>query len=77
MRIRTHDPNAVAREKVLRAEEFAFRDRELKVKEGELSLHRDELALKVEEHSISRWRSPLVVAILAAALSGAANLWGT
>ena len=47
--------------------ESAFRERELKVKEGEL-------ALKRAEEARSGWRSPLVVAILAAALAATGNI---
>ena len=47
--------------------ENAFRERELKVKEGEL-------VLKRAEQARSGWRSPLVVAILAAALAAAGNV---
>jgi hypothetical protein len=46
--------------------EKRFRERELALKEAELKLKRD-------DHASSGWRSPLVVAILAAALAAAGN----
>jgi len=47
-------------------DERAFREREVLVKEAELSLKR-------QEQAASQWRSPLVVAVLAAALAAAGN----
>ena len=48
------------------ATEKAFRERELELKEAELKLKRD-------DEASSSWRSPLVVAILAATLAAAGN----
>jgi hypothetical protein len=61
------DNNATDFEREKWGVESAFRERELKVKEGEL-------ALKRAEEARSGWRSPLVVAILAAALAAAGNI---
>lgn len=51
----------------------AFREREVVVKERELALREDELALKRKELAAAGWRSPLIVAIMAATLAGLGN----
>lgn len=53
--------------------EAAFREREIAVKEKEAALREAELAVKREEQSGAGWRSPLVVAIMAAAIAGISN----
>jgi predicted MarR family transcription regulator len=42
--------------------EKAFREREISIKEAEIDLKR-------KEHAVSRWRNPLIVAILAASIA--------
>jgi len=46
--------------------EVGFREREVVVKERDLALREKELAEKRKDSASSGWRSPLVVAILAA-----------
>lgn len=53
--------------------EKAFREREVAVKEREQAVLETELALKQAEHATSRWKNPLVVAILAAAVAAIGN----
>ncbi|HEX6904314.1 MAG TPA: serine protease [Thermoanaerobaculia bacterium] len=53
--------------------EAIFREREVAVKERELALREDEIALKRKELAAAGWRSPLVVAIMAATLAGLGN----
>jgi hypothetical protein len=53
-------------EKVKWRDELALREREIALKEAELELRR-------KEHAVAGWRSPLVVAVLAAALGAAGN----
>jgi len=53
--------------------EFALRERELVLKEREQANNDAELELKRQDQASSRWRSPLVVAILAAAIAAAGN----
>ena len=55
------------------AAEQAFRERELVVAERGATLAHDELHLKAREHAASGWRSPVVVAILAATVAGIGN----
>jgi Trypsin-like peptidase domain len=64
----------------IRLREIALLERETAVKEAdqalrreELAMKRAELALKEKEQQASTWRSPLVVAILAAAVAAAGN----
>ncbi|MEK6335297.1 MAG: trypsin-like peptidase domain-containing protein [Acidobacteriota bacterium] len=53
--------------------EKAFREREVTIKEKELATREAELEIKRNEQGVSRWRSPLVVAIIAAAMAGLSN----
>lgn len=53
--------------------EAAFREREVSVKEREIALRDAELALKRDEQAAAGWRSPLIVAIMAATLAGLSN----
>jgi len=53
--------------------ERAFRERELSLAEQQFQLSQSEFALKQVEQASGRWRSPLVVAILAAAVAGIGN----
>jgi GH24 family phage-related lysozyme (muramidase) len=62
-------------EKEMSEEERAFREREVAVKEREQAVKEAELALKQTEHASSRWRNPLVLAILAAAIAAAGNAY--
>jgi Tfp pilus assembly protein PilX len=57
-----------------RDDERAFRDREVAVKEREQQTKEAELALAQEAHAAPRWKSPLVVAILAAPVAGLGNM---
>ena len=50
-----------------------FREREVSVKEREIALRDAELALKRDEQAAAGWRSPLIVAIMAATLAGLSN----
>jgi hypothetical protein len=50
-----------------------FRNRELLVKERKLELELKEFEFKEREHASSTWRSPLVVAIFAAAVAAMGN----
>jgi GH24 family phage-related lysozyme (muramidase) len=58
-------------------EKWAFdcrlREREISVKEREQSTKEGDLALKQSEQAGAHWKSPLVVAILAAAVAGTGN----
>jgi tetratricopeptide (TPR) repeat protein len=53
--------------------EKAFREREISSKEREQANKEAELDLKKEEQAASRWRNPLIVAIMAAAIAAAGN----
>ena len=53
--------------------ERSFQERELAVKERECILREAELEIKKTEHAASRWKNPLIVAILAAAVAAAGN----
>jgi hypothetical protein len=53
--------------------ERAFRERELLLKEQEQRVNDAELDLKRAEYASARWKNPLIVAILAAAIAGAGN----
>lgn len=53
--------------------ERAFREREVSLAERQFQIAQEELALKHVEQASGRWRSPLVVAIFAAAVAGAGN----
>ena len=53
--------------------ERAFRERELAIKEREQQSRDDEVALAKQQHASSRWKSPLIVAIIAAAVAGLGN----
>ncbi|KDB10269.1 hypothetical protein LIG30_0798 [Burkholderia sp. lig30] len=53
--------------------EKAFRDREVSVQEKAQSTQEAQLDLQRKEQAASRWRSPLVVAILAAAAAAGGN----
>lgn len=55
------------------AAEFSFRDRELTLSERTYELATQELELKKLETAHSGWRSPLVVAILAATIAATGN----
>jgi hypothetical protein len=55
-------------------DERAFRDRKVAVKEREQQTKEAELALAQEAHAASRWKSPLVVAILAATVAALGNM---
>jgi hypothetical protein len=56
-----------------RQHELELRERETAIKEREQGSRDLEAQLKVREFNASQWRSPLVVAILAAAVAGAGN----
>lgn len=53
--------------------ETAFREREIALKEKAHEATLAELRLKQAEHEASRWKSPLIVAIFAAAVAGLSN----
>jgi hypothetical protein len=53
--------------------EKEFRDREIKLKEQAQINQDTETRLKEEESRASKWRNPLVIAIIAAALAGLSN----
>jgi GH24 family phage-related lysozyme (muramidase) len=53
--------------------ERGFRERELALREREQQNKETELALTKEAHAPSRWRSPVIVAVLAAAAAAAGN----
>lgn len=53
--------------------ERGFREREIAVKEREQTLRETELDLRRKDQASSGWRSPLVVAIFAAAIGAAGN----
>jgi hypothetical protein len=53
--------------------EVEFRKQELQLKKQEQDRLRDELVLKREESERARWSSPLVLAIIGAALAGFSN----
>lgn len=53
--------------------EVAFREREMTLKEKGHELALAELQLKEVEQQASRWKSPLIVAIFAAAVAGLSN----
>ena len=53
--------------------ECLFREREVAVKEREQAGKAEELLLKKAEQAAALWKSPLVVAILAAAVAGLSN----
>src|SRR3954465_13482497 len=53
--------------------EISFREREIALKEAEQLNRAEELRLKENESERSKWSSPLVVAISAAALAGIVN----
>ena len=55
------------------AAEQRFRERELVVAERRAQLEKEELELKAREHAAAGWKSPVVVAILAATVAGAGN----
>jgi GH24 family phage-related lysozyme (muramidase) len=55
--------------------ERAFRERELRIKERAQENADTELQMKRTEQAASRWKNPLVVAILAAAIAGVGNAW--
>lgn len=56
-------------------QEGSLAHRELALKEADLELRRQDLQLRQEVHLRSRWANPLVIAILAAGLAAAANVW--
>jgi hypothetical protein len=56
------------------AAEQALRDREVTVKEGEQRVREEDLALRKLEIAKAAWRSPLTVAIIAAAVAGFSNV---
>jgi GH24 family phage-related lysozyme (muramidase) len=69
-----HPPNdqpSLEREKWLA--DVTFREREIALKEKTHDVTLAELRLKQAEQAASRWKSPLVVAIFAAAIAGASN----
>jgi hypothetical protein len=68
-----HDDDARQFERERWEREMAFREREVSIKEGDLSLREGELALKRREQASAGWRSPLIVAIMAATIAGVAN----
>lgn len=53
--------------------ERAFRGREVAVKERDIGLREAELELRRREQRLAGWRSPLVVAVLAAAVAAGGN----
>ena len=53
--------------------ERAFREREIAIKEREQEKQEADLALAQKERAASRWKNPLVVAILAAAVAAMGN----
>jgi hypothetical protein len=53
--------------------ERAFREREIAVKEREQQSRDDELEIAKRAHAASRWRSPLIVAIIAASVAAFGN----
>ena len=61
-----------------KSEQVAFdnslREREIRVKERDVAIRQAELRLRMNEQKLSRWRNPLVVAIMAATVTAAANL---
>jgi GH24 family phage-related lysozyme (muramidase) len=67
----TSDPTSLERERW--EVERAFRERELVVKERECYLKEAELDIRKTEYAASRWKSPLIVAIFAAAVAAAGN----
>jgi hypothetical protein len=56
------------------AAEQALRDREVTVKEREQRVREQDLALRKSEIAKAAWRSPLTVAIIAAAVAGFSNV---
>ena len=66
------DPDTDLKREVWLAE-CAFRNREIAVKEAEQLTAEQDLAIRKDEAARSRWRSPLVVAILAAAVAATGN----
>jgi GH24 family phage-related lysozyme (muramidase) len=64
-------PDALERERW--ETERAFRERELNLKEREQQSRDDEVAIAKHAHAASRWRSPLIVAILAATVAALGN----
>jgi hypothetical protein len=55
------------------AADLKLRGREVAVKEREQTTREEDLKLRQAEHAASRWRSPVVVAIFAAAVAAAGN----
>jgi hypothetical protein len=55
--------------------EVAFRERELSLKERQQQTQEAELEIKRRELRSTGWRSPLVIAILAATLAAAGNIY--
>ena len=53
--------------------ECQFRDREIALKESDVRLREAEIELKRSERAVSLWRSPLVIAILAATVAALGN----
>jgi V8-like Glu-specific endopeptidase len=53
--------------------ELGFREREILVREASHHLASQEYDLKTKEHLASRWRSPLIVAVLAASIAAIGN----
>lgn len=68
---RLDDDSSFEREKW--RSEVAFREREMALKEKGHDLALAELQLKQAEQQASRWKSPLIVAIFAAAVAGLSN----
>jgi GH24 family phage-related lysozyme (muramidase) len=68
-----HDSSSFEQEKS--ESERAFRERELRIKERAQENADAELRMKQTEQAASRWKNPLVVAILAAAIAGVGNAW--
>jgi GH24 family phage-related lysozyme (muramidase) len=70
-------PQATDADVTFEREKWVFdcrlRERELAVKEREQSTKEGDLALKQAEQAGARWKNPLVVAILAAAVAGSGN----
>jgi len=57
--------------------EVAFKEKDFTLKERDYLLKEAELELKKQEHAAAGWKSPLVVAILAASIAALGNAWVT
>src|SRR5262245_29626349 len=55
------------------AQERKFREQEIDISWADQRIRKRELGLKVQEFQKSKWRSPLVVAVLAAAVAAGGN----